>query len=48
MARFDRYFLMTLADVAGYAHARLTLFAPDAQLQSAEIGDGNISFIFRV
>ena len=48
MTRFDTYFLMKPNDVAEYAKTQLDVFAPDADLEGAEIGDGNINFIFRV
>jgi len=48
MPKFDAYFLMKSADAAEFARARLGLFAPGAQLEHAEIGDGNLNYIFRV
>ncbi len=48
MTRYDTYFLMKPEDVAEYARTQLDVFAPDADLEGAEIGDGNINFIFRV
>jgi 5-methylthioribose kinase len=48
MSRFDTYFLMKPADVVEYAREKLDLFAPDAELEGKEIGDGNINYIFRV
>lgn len=48
MSRFDTYFLMKPADVAEYAKEKLDVFAPDADLDCVEIGDGNINYIFKV
>lgn len=48
MSQFDQYFQMRPADVAAYARERLDIFPPDADLAAAEIGDGNINYIFRV
>ena len=46
MARFDTYFLMKAADAAEYARTKLEGFGAD--LESTEIGDGNLNYIFRV
>lgn len=48
MGKFSQSFCMTIDDVAEYARTRLDVFAPDAELQVEEIGDGNINYIFRV
>jgi 5-methylthioribose kinase len=48
MSQFDKYFLMKPADVIAYARDQLDFFPKDANLECAEIGDGNINFIFRV
>ena len=48
MSRFDTYFLMNTADVAEYAKEKLDIFENGAKLESKEIGDGNINYIFRV
>lgn len=48
MSKFDTYFLMKPADVVEYARERLDFFAPDADLEGKEIGDGNINYIFKV
>jgi len=48
MSKFDRHFRMNEADAADYAKHRLPLFAKSGRLEAAEIGDGNINFIFRV
>jgi 5-methylthioribose kinase len=46
VARFDTYFLMKAADAAEYARTKLEGFGAD--LESTEIGDGNLNYIFRV
>jgi 5-methylthioribose kinase len=48
MADFSRYFLMKPADAAEFARTRLGLFPPGAALEHAEIGDGNLNYIFRI
>ena len=48
MTKFDRHFRMNEADAAEYARQRLPQFANSGRLEAAEIGDGNINFIFRV
>ncbi len=48
MSRFDTYFLMKPEDVLDYARERLDYFDDEADLEVAEIGDGNINYIFRV
>lgn len=48
MSKFDTYFLMKPAEVAEYAKEKLDVFAPDADLDCVEIGDGNINYIFKV
>jgi 5-methylthioribose kinase len=48
MLQFDKYFLMKPSDVMVYAREKLDFFPKDADLECAEIGDGNINFIFRV
>nr|WP_281248206.1 S-methyl-5-thioribose kinase [Seinonella peptonophila] len=39
---------MSSADVVEYAKEKLDLFATDAKLECAEIGDGNLNYVFRV
>ncbi len=46
--RYDEYFLMAPGDVAGYVQARLSFFPAEADLHCAEIGDGNINYVFRL
>jgi len=48
MSKFDSYFLMQPADVVDYAREKVDRFAAGARLECAEIGDGNINYIFRV
>jgi len=48
MPNFDRYFLMKPADAAEFARTKLGLFPAGARLEHAEIGDGNLNYIFRV
>lgn len=48
MSRFESYFLMTVTDVVDYAKEKLTIFSPEAVLQTKEIGDGNLNYVFRV
>jgi 5-methylthioribose kinase len=48
MRDFDRYFLMKSADAAELARTRFRLFEPVALLEHAEIGDGNLNYIFRI
>lgn len=48
MSDFSRYFLMKPADAAEFARAKLRLFEPGAALEHAEIGDGNLNYIFRI
>jgi 5-methylthioribose kinase len=48
MSRFDNYFLMKEGDVADYIREKLDFFAPGAQLETKEIGDGNLNYVFRV
>jgi 5-methylthioribose kinase len=48
VASFDTYFLMKAADAAEYARTKLEGFDAGAALESKEIGDGNLNYIFRV
>jgi 5-methylthioribose kinase len=48
MSRFDTYFLMKTEDVAEYVQEKLHFFPEDARLESKEIGDGNLNYVFRV
>ncbi len=45
---FDTYHLLTPSEAALWAAQRLSLFSPGASLKAAEIGDGNLNYIFRV
>ncbi len=48
MSKFNQYFLMSTEDVTEYAREKLDIFSADAKLQAAEIGDGNINYVFKV
>lgn len=48
MSKFDEYFLMKNEDVIEYVQEKLHFFSPDAELESKEIGDGNLNYVFRV
>ena len=45
---YDSYFLMQTKDVADYAKKKLDVFDQDADLETVEIGDGNLNYIFLV
>lgn len=46
---FDKYFLMKPSDAVEYAKMKVTQFPWDtASMQAAEIGDGNLNYVFRV
>ncbi len=45
---YDEYFLMGADDAAGYARAKLDTFKASGELESKEIGNGNLNYIFRV
>ncbi|WHY35048.1 S-methyl-5-thioribose kinase [Cytobacillus firmus] len=42
------YFTMTEQEAIEYAKTRLNYFAPDAELECREIGDGNLNYVFRL
>ncbi len=48
MSRFDKYFLMDSSDAKEYALEKLSIFNAGAELESKEIGDGNLNYVFRV
>lgn len=48
MSRFSSYFLMKPEDVKEYVLEKLAIFDKDAKLESVEIGDGNLNYVFRV
>ena len=48
MADYGKYFLMKAADAAEFARARLDMFRGSGPLEYAEIGDGNLNYIFRI
>ena len=45
---YETYFLMQPEDVPAYVQEKIQYFAPDAKLESKEIGDGNLNYVFRV
>lgn len=48
MSKFDKYFLMNSYDARDYALEKLSIFGAEAELDSKEIGDGNLNYVFRV
>lgn len=48
MLDFDKYFLMKSDQVPEYVKAKVDFFPKDADLESKEIGDGNLNYVFRV
>lgn len=48
MSKFNKYFLMNASDAMDYASEKLSVFSDDAELDSKEIGDGNLNYVFRV
>jgi 5-methylthioribose kinase len=48
MADFNTYFLMNADEVILYVKEKTDFFAKDAKLSCAEIGDGNLNYVFRV
>lgn len=49
MSRFDKYFLMNIHDAIDYTLEKTPDIAWDrASMQSREIGDGNLNYVFRV
>ena len=44
----DKYYELDNTSVIEYIKASLDYFAPDAELESKEIGDGNLNLVFRV
>jgi len=48
MSKFNEYFLMNASDAMDYASEKLSIFSDDAELDSKEIGDGNLNYVFRV
>lgn len=47
MSEFDQFFLMKVEDVKRYTVEVLHYFQPGDDIQCAEIGDGNINYVFR-
>lgn len=48
MADFNSYFLMNADEVIQYVKSKTDYFDGSAQLACAEIGDGNLNYVFRV
>lgn len=48
MKNFNEYFLMNETDVLDYVKEKTNLFSEDSDLESKEIGDGNLNYVFRV
>lgn len=48
MADFNSYFLMNADEVIQYVKSKTDFFDGSAQLTCAEIGDGNLNYVFRV
>lgn len=48
MNKYDKHFLMNLEDVRDYAKTVVKFFDMDEELESFEIGDGNINYVFKV
>lgn len=48
MADFNSYFLMNAHEVIQYVKSKTDFFDGSAQLACAEIGDGNLNYVFRV
>ncbi len=44
----DKYFELDTKTVVDYVKKRLDFFAPDAEVDCAEIGDGNLNLVFRL
>jgi len=48
MSGFDTYFLMKTEDVGEYVQEKLHFFEDGVKLESKEIGDGNLNYVFRI
>lgn len=48
MTEFNSYFLMNSEDVIRYVKAKMDVFAGSEKLNCAEIGDGNLNYVFRI
>lgn len=48
MKNFNEYFLMNETDVIDYVKEKTDIFSDDSDLESKEIGDGNLNYVFRV
>ena len=45
---FENYFLMSSEDVKDYVKEKLDIFDINSELESKEIGDGNLNYVYRV
>jgi 5-methylthioribose kinase len=45
---FTKHFRMSENDVIAYVREKLDFFSPEDELECAEIGDGNVNYVFRV
>lgn len=45
---YESYFLMDASDVPAYVQEKIQYFDKGAKLESKEIGDGNLNYVFRV
>lgn len=48
MSKFDEYFMMKEPDVIDYVKEKLDFFPADAELETKEIGDGNLNYVYKV
>ena len=48
MSRYQHYFKLTAEEAADYVRERVSFFSTGAVLESLEIGDGNINYVYRV
>lgn len=48
MNKYAKHFLLDVEEAKKYAVDELKFFTPDEQLESIEIGDGNINYVFKV
>lgn len=48
MEKYSKHFLLDIQSVKDYAKEILDIFDKDEELESSEIGDGNINYVFKV
>lgn len=48
MEKYSKHFLLDIQSVKDYAKEILDIFDNDEELESSEIGDGNINYVFKV